>query len=103
MSAKTWGSNSSKIELLCNICYNEVANFRGTLSEYQNHPKVKKIINKVLDADYIIAPIADNKMFETIDDFINGNITNVQCEHCLSATNLGKQYVFKSDKAIKQL
>ena len=32
--------------------------------------------------------------FEIIDRFIDGEITDVQCQHCLSATNLGKQYVF---------
>ena len=31
--------------------------------------------------------------FEIIDRFIDGEITDVQCQHCLSATNLGKQYV----------
>jgi len=31
-------------------------------------------------------------MFEIIDSFIEGEITDVQCQHCLSATNLGKQY-----------
>lgn len=53
--------------------------------------------------DYIIAPIADNRMFEIIDSFIDGEITDVQCQHCLSATNLGKQYVFVSQKALDNI
>jgi hypothetical protein len=39
-------------------------------------------------------------MFEIIDSFIDGEITDVQCQHCLSATNLGMQYVFVSEKAL---
>ena len=42
-------------------------------------------------------------MFEIIDSFIDGEITDVQCQHCLSATNLGNQYVFVNDKALSQL
>lgn len=53
--------------------------------------------------DYIVAPIADNRMFEIIDSFIDGEITDVQCQHCLSATNLGNQYVFITQKAIDQI
>ena len=39
-------------------------------------------------------------MFEIIDSFIDGEITDVQCQHCLSATNLGNQYVFVTSKAL---
>ena len=42
-------------------------------------------------------------MFKIIDSFIQGEITDEQCKHCLAATNLGKQYVFVSDLAISQL
>ena len=42
-------------------------------------------------------------MFEIIDSFIDGEITDVQCQHCLSATNLGNQYVFITQKAINQI
>lgn len=42
-------------------------------------------------------------MFEIIDSFIDGEITDIQCQHCLSATNLGMQYVFVSEKALSQI
>ena len=42
-------------------------------------------------------------MFKIIDSFIQGEITDEQCKHCLAATNLGKQYVFVSNQAISQL
>lgn len=80
-----------------------IAYYRGALEEYENHPIIKKLIEKSCDCDYIIAPIADNRMFHIINSFIMGEITDEQCKHCLAATNLGYQYVFKSDKAIKSL
>lgn len=80
-----------------------IAYYRGALEEYENHPIIKKLIEKSCDCDYIIAPIADNRMFQIINSFIMGEITDEQCKHCLAATNLGYQYVFKSDKAIKSL
>ena len=80
-----------------------IAYFRGTLKEYKNHPVIKKIIKKVQSSDYVIAPIADNRMFRIIDQFIDGLITDVQCKHCLAATNLGNQYVFLNEKATSQL
>ena len=80
-----------------------IAYFRGRLTGYADHPIIQEMIKKINGKDYILAPIADNRMFEIIDSFIDGEITDVQCQHCLSATNLGNQYVFKTEKAIKQL
>ena len=80
-----------------------VAYFRGTLEKYKNHPKIQNIVNKVKSADYVIAPIADNRMFRIIDQFIEGLITDEQCQHCLAATHLGKQYAFLTTKATSQI
>lgn len=80
-----------------------VAWHRGKLSAYAEHPKIKQLVKRVENADYVVAPIADNRMFEIIDSFIDGEITDIQCQHCLSATNLGKQYVFVSPKALKNV
>ena len=55
------------------------------------------------DCDYIIAPIADNRMFQIINSFIAGELTDEQCKHCLAATNLGMQYIFISEKAASQV
>lgn len=77
-----------------------IAYYRGKLSEYADMETVQQLITANKGVDYIIAPIADNRMFEIIDSFIDGEITDVQCQHCLSATNLGKQYVFISQKAL---
>lgn len=80
-----------------------IAYYRGYLEKYKNNLKIKKIIDKISETDYIVSPIADNTMFEIIKKFSSGEISDVQCQHSLSATNLGKQYVFKSQKAIDSL
>lgn len=80
-----------------------IAYYRESLEEYENHPLIEKIIKESRDCDYIIAPIADNKMFETINEFIEGNLTDEQCKHCLATTNLGMQYVFLTEKAASSL
>lgn len=80
-----------------------IAYYRGTLEQYESHPMIQKLIEKSRDCDYIIAPIADNRMFQIIDSFISGEITDEQCKHCLAATNLGYQYVFISDQSVKNI
>lgn len=80
-----------------------IAHFRGTLNEYKDSPVIKKLISRLDDVDYVMAPIADNRMFRIIDSFINGEITDEQCKHCLAATNLGFQYVLLNQNAISRL
>ena len=80
-----------------------IAYYRGTLDEYREHPVVINLINEVKNCDYIVAPIADNRMFQIINSFIAGEITDEQCKHCLAATNLGNQYVFKSEQAARKV
>jgi len=70
-----------------------IACYRGTLEKYESHPMIQKLIEKSRDYDYIIAPIADNRMFQIINSFINGEITDEQCKHCLAATKLGEDKV----------
>lgn len=80
-----------------------IAYFRGRLTSYESHPIIKQVIDRLQGIDYVVAPIADNRMFQIIDSFINGEITDVQCRHCLSATDLGKQYVFLTQRAVNNL
>lgn len=79
-----------------------IAYYRGTLDEYKNHPTIKALVEESKDCDYIIAPIADNRMFQIINSFIAGELTDEQCKQCLAATNLGMQYIFISEKAVSQ-
>lgn len=80
-----------------------IAYFRKRLDVYTEHPLIQGLVARLKDVDYIVAPIADNRMFEIIDSFIDGEITDIQCQHCLSATNLGNQYVFVTPKALNQV
>ena len=80
-----------------------IAYYRGALNAYTDHPKIKELIAQSKNCDYIIAPIADNRMFQIINSFIFGEIMDEQCKHCLAATNLGFQYVFVNEKSLKNL
>ncbi len=80
------------------VCY-----YRGKLDKYVNSTLVKELLTKLDNIDVFIAPIADNNMYETIDSFARGEITDKQAISALSASNLGKQYVLKSKKACKTI
>ena len=58
---------------------------------------------EVEEADVIIAPIADNKMFYIMTQFALGEINADVALHSLSASKLGRQFVFKSNKALQNL
>ena len=86
------------LEWMLAICY-----YRGTLGPFARSEKIKAIISQVEPADVIIAPIADNKMFYIMAQFTDGEINADAALHSLSASSLGSQYVFKSEKALKKL
>lgn len=77
--------------------------YRETFNNYELNSEIKTLIKNIEQSDAIIAPIADNQMYDTINRFAQGEITDEQCIHALSATNLGKQFVLKTQKAINQL
>ena len=54
-------------------------------------------------ADVIVAPIADNKMFYIMSQFTDGEINADVALHSLSASKLGNQYIFRIDKAMRNL
>ena len=86
------------LEWMLAICY-----YRGTIEEYKSKDIISKIISEVENADVIIAPIADNKMFYIMAQFTDGEINADVALHSLSASKLGLQYIFKTDKAINKL
>ena len=77
--------------------------YRNAFKDYEPTKDITELIGKIEATDIIIAPIADNEMFKIIDSFARLEITDEACIHAISATNLGIQYVFKSDKACKHL
>lgn len=80
-----------------------ISYYRRKISEYSSHPYIQNLIRRLETSDIIIAPIADNKMFEVLNQFAVGEITSDQALHSLSASRLGDQYVFKTEKAINRL
>ena len=76
-----------------------VSYFRGQLDKYSKSPLLNKIIKEVEDVDVVIAPIADNNMYEIMNQFARGYLTDLQATSALSMSSLGKQYVLKTNKA----
>jgi hypothetical protein len=86
------------LEWMLSICH-----YRRTLKDYDNSIKVQKLIEKIEAADVIIAPIADNRMFYIMTLFAEGEINADVALHSLSASKLGKQYIFKTEKSIEKI
>lgn len=80
------------------ICY-----YRGKLNEYKSCPGIASVLEKIKNADVIVAPIADNKMFYVMTQFTDGEINADVALHSLSASKLGLQYVLKTEKAVNSL
>ena len=80
-----------------------VSYFRGALKDYENSKVLKNIITEVEQYDIIIAPIADNNMYDIMGRFAEGLITDQQAILSMSISKLGKQYAIKTKKACDRL
>lgn len=80
-----------------------VALCRNKLDDYMDNPKLQSLKESIDNCDYVYAPIADNNLFDIIDAFINGEITDLQCLYAISATHLGYQVVIKNEKALSHI
>ena len=80
-----------------------ICHFREKLKAYEGHPILQRILDRIRDVDYVRAPIADNKMFQVMRLFGDGEITTEEALHALSASNLGEQTVIKTQAGIKAL
>lgn len=80
-----------------------VSYYRGVLSSFSNSKLIKELVSTCEKYDVIIAPIADNDMYETMNKFARGEITDLQAISSLSASSLGKQHVLKSKRACECL
>lgn len=76
---------------------------RGKIEKYKDTKKYQEIVENFDSYDVIVAPIADNRMFSTIDDFVNSAVSSEQAVHALKDLSLGKQIVFKTEKSLKHL
>lgn len=80
------------------ICF-----FRGGIKQYAGSQRVQALVKRIEEADVVVAPIADNKMFYIMSQFAEGEINADVALHSLSASSLGLQYVIKSEKALKRI
>ncbi len=80
-----------------------ISSYRGNLKTYSMTERIRKIREDIEKADVVIAPIADNKMFYIMSQFIDGDINADVALHSLSASKLGLQYIFRTEKAIDTL
>lgn len=95
LKVKTFDVNE---EWMLLICY-----FRGQLEKYENKEKIVKLKESISGCDVIVAPIANNNMYDIMNRFVKGFITNEQAISALSASSLGKQVVLISKKACKRI
>jgi hypothetical protein len=67
------------LEWMLAICF-----FRGTIKEYSESDVVKRVVKQIEEADVVIAPIADNKMFYVMSQFAEGRLMQMLlCIRCL--------------------
>ncbi len=86
------------LEWMLAICY-----YRGTIGEFCSNSMVNQIVADIEAADVVVAPIADNKMFYVMAQFTEGEINADVALHSLSASKLGLQFIFKTEKALQNL
>lgn len=91
------------VEFDCSIDWMlAICSFRGTIKEYAESTMVQEIVKRIENADVVIAPIADNKMFYVMSQFAEGEINADVALHSLSASSLGLQYIIKTERALKR-
>lgn len=80
-----------------------IAANRGLLDRYRGSSVLKGVLSGPKGSDVMIAPIANNRMFDIIAEFSEGMISGNACVHLLAALDLGRQYVIKTDRAMKRM
>ncbi len=80
-----------------------VAYNRGRMEKIKGSKFYNKYSSMTSDKDLAIGSIANDRMFYVIDNFFLENITDAALVNCLSALQLGKQYVAITKKACKAI
>lgn len=70
-----------------------VAYYRGKMDRIKGTRLYNKYAAIAKKADVMIGSIANDRIFFVLDNFFQGNISDVALIHSLAALNLGKQYV----------
>lgn len=76
-----------------------VAFNRGKMEHIHGSGFYRNIQRQCTGSDILIGSIADDRMFFVLDNFFQGNITDMALTESLSALQLGKQYVAVTQRA----
>ena len=80
-----------------------IAYYRKEMESAKGTPIYEKYAHMADGYDVIIGYIANDRMYTELSRFFNRTLTDVALINCLSALDLGKQYVAISEKACKQI
>ena len=83
-----------KLDIAADLEWAMVVAFnRGKMDSIKGTILYEKYRKLCLDKDFIIGSIANDRMFYVLDNFFQGNITDLALIKSLSALQLGRQYV----------
>jgi len=80
-----------------------IAYYRKQMERVKGSPIYEKYAHFADGYDVIVGYIANDRMYTELARFFNGTITDVALLKCLSALDLGKQYVAITQKACDQI
>ena len=80
-----------------------IAYYRGYMDEVKGGEIYKKYERMADGYDVILGCIANDRMYRVMKSFFEKEITDVALIHSLSALDLGRQYVCKTQKACDRL
>ena len=80
-----------------------IAYYRKEMENAKGTPIYEKYSHMADGYDVIIGYIANDRMYTELSRFFNKTLTDVALINCLSALDLGKQYVAITEKACKQI
>ena len=80
-----------------------IAYYRKEMESAKGTPVYEKYAHMADGYDLVIGYIANDRMYTELSRFFNRTLTDVALINCLSALDLGKQYVAISEKACKQI
>lgn len=80
-----------------------IAYYRKQMESVKGSPIYEKYAHLADGYDVIVGCIANDRMYTELARFFNGTITDVALLKCLSALDLGKQYVAITQKACDQI
>lgn len=80
-----------------------IAYYRKEMESIRGSKLYEKYAHMLDGYDVVIGYIADDRMYTELSRFFNKTLTDVALINCLSALDLGKQYVAISEKACKKI